>query len=90
MPDGSGGGGDGVQYVSFDAIVGRNSVFHMLTVDEMDELGGVEWRALNALLWIVGFVSCPFLSSLLFSSLLSSFALLCLLTFSLPDRPSLL
>jgi hypothetical protein len=49
MPDG-GGGGDGVQYVSFDAIVGRNRVFHMLTVDEMDELGGVEWRALNALL----------------------------------------
>ena len=43
-------------YVSFEATVGRNSAFHMLTADELDELGGVEYRALNALLWIVGFV----------------------------------
>lgn len=44
-------------YVSFDAIIGHNSAFHMLTEDEMEELGGVEYRALNALLWIVGAVS---------------------------------
>jgi hypothetical protein len=44
-------------YISFDAIVGRNSAFHMLTQEQLDELGGVEYRALNALLWIVGGVS---------------------------------
>jgi hypothetical protein len=49
--------GSAAPYVSFDAIIGHNSAFHMLTADELDELGGVEYRALNALLWIVGFVS---------------------------------
>ena len=43
-------------YISFDAIVGRNSSFHMLTQEQLDELGGVEYRALNALLWIVATV----------------------------------
>ncbi|KAJ7686542.1 cation transport protein-domain-containing protein [Mycena rosella] len=42
-----------VPYISFDAIVGRNSAFHRLTKEQQDELGGVEYRALNALLWIV-------------------------------------
>ncbi|EPQ55187.1 hypothetical protein GLOTRDRAFT_111153 [Gloeophyllum trabeum ATCC 11539] len=42
-----------VPYISFDAIVGRNSAFYELTNDELEELGGVEYRALNALLWIV-------------------------------------
>ncbi|KAI0317188.1 cation transport protein-domain-containing protein [Amylostereum chailletii] len=42
-----------VPYISFDAIVGRNSVFHELTSEQLDELGGVEYRALTALLWIV-------------------------------------
>ncbi|KAG6902774.1 hypothetical protein C0995_011922 [Termitomyces sp. Mi166 len=47
-------GGKAVPYISFNAIVGRNSAFHHLTHEEMDELGGVEYRALNALLWIIG------------------------------------
>jgi hypothetical protein len=46
-----------VPYISFDATVGRNSAFHLLTNEQMEELGGVEYRALNALLWIVGGVS---------------------------------
>lgn len=40
-------------YISFDAIVGRNSAFQQLTKEQQDELGGVEYRALKALLWIV-------------------------------------
>ncbi|KAJ7125143.1 cation transport protein-domain-containing protein [Mycena epipterygia] len=40
-------------YISFDAIVGRNSAFQRLTKEQQDELGGVEYRALKALLWIV-------------------------------------
>lgn len=47
-------------YISFDAIVGRNSAFHHLSQEEMEELGGVEYRALNALLWIVGGVCIPY------------------------------
>jgi hypothetical protein len=45
-----------VPYVSFDAIVGPNSTFEELTEKQLEELGGVEFRALNALLWIVGTV----------------------------------
>ncbi|KAF8178668.1 cation transport protein-domain-containing protein [Mycena galopus ATCC 62051] len=40
-------------YISFDLVVGRNSAFRQLTREQQDELGGVEYRALNALLWIV-------------------------------------
>ncbi|KAJ7188712.1 cation transport protein-domain-containing protein [Mycena filopes] len=40
-------------YISFDAIVGRNSAFQQLTREQQDELGGVEYRALKSLLWIV-------------------------------------
>ncbi|KAI0000966.1 cation transport protein-domain-containing protein [Russula vinacea] len=43
-----------VPYVSFDAVVGHNSSFEELTEEQLEELGGVEFRALNALLWIVG------------------------------------
>jgi hypothetical protein len=43
-----------VPYISFDAVVGRNSTFHLLTNEQLEELGGVEYRALNALLFIVG------------------------------------
>jgi len=43
-----------VPYVSFDAVVGHNSSFVSLTEEQLEELGGVEFRALNALLWIVG------------------------------------
>ncbi|KAL5512603.1 hypothetical protein ACEPAG_3256 [Sanghuangporus baumii] len=42
-----------VNYVTFNAIVGRNSQFHLLTEENLEELGGVEYRALTALLWIV-------------------------------------
>ncbi|KAA1476458.1 hypothetical protein DENSPDRAFT_807240 [Dentipellis sp. KUC8613] len=42
-----------VPYISFDAVVGRNSAFHSLTNDQLEELGGIEYRALSALLWIV-------------------------------------
>ncbi|THH30596.1 hypothetical protein EUX98_g3612 [Antrodiella citrinella] len=41
-----------VPYFSFTATVGRNSVFLNLTEEQMDELGGVEYRALNTLLWV--------------------------------------
>ncbi|KAH0829084.1 cation transport protein-domain-containing protein [Lanmaoa asiatica] len=42
-----------VPYISFDAIVGHNSDFQMLTNEQLEELGGVEYRGLNALLWLV-------------------------------------
>jgi len=51
-----------VPYLSFAAVVGRNSTFHLLTSEQLDEIGGIEYRALNSLLWIIGSVS--FLSSL--------------------------
>ena len=41
-------------YISFAAVVGRNSAFESLTSDQIEELGGVEYRGLTALLWIVG------------------------------------
>ena len=54
-------GGEAVQkevsYISFSAVVGRNSRFRDLTDEQMDELGGVEYRALSALLYIVAGVS---------------------------------
>jgi len=46
-------GAKAVPYISFDAVVGRNSTFHDLSNEEREELGGVEYRALNALLWII-------------------------------------
>ncbi|KAJ3785131.1 cation transport protein-domain-containing protein [Lentinula aff. detonsa] len=42
-----------VPYISFEAVVGRNSAFPLLSDEQLKELGGVEYRALNALLWIV-------------------------------------
>ncbi|KAJ3993863.1 cation transport protein-domain-containing protein [Lentinula boryana] len=42
-----------VPYISFEAVVGRNSAFPLLSDEQLEELGGVEYRALNALLWIV-------------------------------------
>ncbi|KAK0226367.1 cation transport protein-domain-containing protein [Armillaria fumosa] len=42
-----------VPYISFDAVVGHNSSFPYLTSNQLEELGGVEYRALTALLWIV-------------------------------------
>ena len=46
-----------VPYISFDAVVGHNSMFQSLTQEQLEELGGVEYRALTALLWIVPLVS---------------------------------
>ncbi|KAH8982179.1 cation transport protein-domain-containing protein [Lactarius hatsudake] len=42
-----------VSYLSFKARVGHNSRFIGLSDDDYEELGGVEYRALSALLWIV-------------------------------------
>ncbi|KAI0931017.1 hypothetical protein AcW1_007116 [Taiwanofungus camphoratus] len=42
-----------VPYISFRAIVDRNSAFHGLTSEQIEELGGVEYGALSALLWII-------------------------------------
>jgi len=42
-----------VTYISFDAVVGRNSRFHGLTTSQQEELGGVEYRALTLLLKLV-------------------------------------
>lgn len=55
IPEGS----KAVSYLSFDAIVGRNSAFRMLTNEQLEELGGVEYRGLNALLWLVALVCIP-------------------------------
>lgn len=41
----------------FEAIVGRNSKFYSLTDEHMEELGGVEFGAINSLLWIIAVVS---------------------------------
>ena len=46
-----------VPYISFAATVGRNSRFTGLTVEQMNELGGVEYRALKVLFWIIVCVS---------------------------------
>lgn len=51
-----------VSYISFDAVVGRNSSFRMLTREQMEEIGGIEYRALNALVWIIPIV-CIFFKS---------------------------
>ena len=51
-----------VPYISFSAVVGRNSRFHDLTEEQMDELGGVEYMGLRVLLYIVSGV-CQFVTS---------------------------
>jgi len=42
-----------VNYISFHALVGRNSTFHDLTHEQIEELCGIEFKALNCLVWIV-------------------------------------
>jgi hypothetical protein len=44
-------------YLSFETVTGRNSTFVGLSGEKTEELGGVEYRALKILLWVVGFVS---------------------------------
>ncbi|KAH8926165.1 TrkH-domain-containing protein [Atractiella rhizophila] len=53
-----------VNYISFDALVGRNSKFYDLTDEQEEELGGVEYRALSVLLKIVAcyWIGCQLLS----------------------------
>ncbi|TIA73200.1 hypothetical protein E3P92_00492 [Wallemia ichthyophaga] len=46
---GPGSRGKYAPYISFDAIVGRNSVFKDLSDDQIDELGGAEYLALKIL-----------------------------------------
>ena len=46
-----------VPYLRFNARVGYNSRFIGLSDDDYQELGGVEYRALTVLLWIVSGVS---------------------------------
>lgn len=52
-----------VPYLSFPTIVGRNSAFHGLTEDQLEELGGIEFRALNMLMWAVPLVCHVFVAS---------------------------
>ncbi|CED82456.1 -domain-containing protein [Phaffia rhodozyma] len=52
-PKGGGGVVKSVPYITFDAVVGRNSQFKDLSSDQLEELGGVEYRALKVLLWII-------------------------------------
>ncbi|KAI9066036.1 TrkH-domain-containing protein [Trametes sanguinea] len=42
-----------VPYLSFSATVKRNSSFYGLTAENIEELGGVEYRALCSLSWII-------------------------------------
>ena len=45
-----------VPYVTFPTIVGKNSAFQNLTQEQLEELGGVEFRALDMLMWAVPLV----------------------------------
>ncbi|KAF9782414.1 cation transport protein-domain-containing protein [Thelephora terrestris] len=42
-----------VNYITFNALVGRNSTFPDLTHEQIEELCGIEFKALNCLVWIV-------------------------------------
>lgn len=44
---------DPMPYLSYTATIGRNSLFVDLSEDEREELGGVEYRALKTLAWIL-------------------------------------
>ena len=59
-------------YLSFEARVGPNSTFHFLTSDQLDEIGGVEYRALNALLCIVAGVNHAIIYRSLYADLCST------------------
>ncbi|GAO49217.1 hypothetical protein G7K_3375-t1 [Saitoella complicata NRRL Y-17804] len=41
-------------YLSYAATVGRNSTFVDLTPEQRQELGGIEYRSLVALVWVLG------------------------------------
>lgn len=42
-----------VNYITFNAMVGRNSTFRDLGSEQTEELCGIEFQALNCLVWIV-------------------------------------
>ena len=42
-----------VNYITFNALVGRNSTFRDLNREQIEELCGIEFKALNCLMWIV-------------------------------------
>jgi len=42
-----------LSYFSFFPLVSRNSQFHGLTEDQLEELGGVEYMALRTLSWLI-------------------------------------
>jgi Trk-type K+ transport system membrane component len=42
-----------LSYFSFFPLVSRNSKFHGLTEDQLEELGGVEYTALRTLSWLI-------------------------------------
>jgi Cation transport protein len=42
-----------LSYFSFFPLVSRNSQFHGLTEDQLEELGGVEYTALRTLSWLI-------------------------------------
>ena len=42
-----------VNYITFNAMVGRNSTFRDLGSEQTEELCGIEFKALNCLVWIV-------------------------------------
>ena len=50
-------GAQPVHYFTFNVKVRKNSMFGQLSEDDYEELGGVEFRALSALLWLVPLVS---------------------------------
>jgi len=52
-----------VPYLTFPTIVGKNSAFQNLTQEQLEELGGIEFRALNMLMWAVPLVRSLWSSS---------------------------
>lgn len=40
-------------YLSWQPTIGRNSAFVDLTADQKDELGGIEYRSLKTLSWVL-------------------------------------
>lgn len=49
-----------VNYITFNALVGRNSTFRDLNKAQVEELCGIEFKAINCLVWIVPCVCFSF------------------------------
>lgn len=50
---------DPMPYLSYTATIGRNSLFVDLSEEQREELGGVEYRALKTLAWILSSKAAP-------------------------------